>query len=530
MAVNAFMIIVAIVLSVIIFICAGIMVIYFQHPDDQNVAWIPKIIVVISLFVACANVLLLPFDVISAQTGGGINMELLWSISYWVTAILCLAVIPFAYFFYENDTGEDEDTSGCCGLIPYWNSQLCEGIKWSLGFILVFSIIFMILYIPFPYAKLPINTRKYQFHNAQRSPNRDLLDETIPFNCENESYGCIETSEIIQIKVTITTYAIALLAFIGWFLFVLFAGTGLPALPWDLFNEWKYRPKPIPVSTYAEEKVKLHKRATLLKEAGKIIKDDELNSLGNKSLSRKDKREMAATLHRFENAVYLLKRDFYHLQVAYSKKGGNPIGYWLKLLMSIVGGSISLAWIIHICVFMLPKEPAHPFLNNLFIGLSIPGFPLFGVIAYGFYSFWLLLCVVKGNFRFGLRVPCCRAFPMEINGTMMNSFLANCWLILISSLVVVQFCALAFPVYARNSTINLLFGYQVRYIQFFTYFFDNNVFIWALLACSLLAIVALIFCPKNDAIRIEDELADIMNDKKDITKRQLQMVTKNNKK
>ena len=34
---------------------------------------------------------------------------------------------------------------------------------------------------------------------------------------------------------------------ISWFLFVVFAGMGLPALSCDLFNEWRFRPKPIDV-------------------------------------------------------------------------------------------------------------------------------------------------------------------------------------------------------------------------------------------------------------------------------------------
>ena len=145
-------------------------------------------------------------------------------------------------------------------------------------------------------------------------------------------------------------------------------------------------------------------------------------------------------------------------------------------------------WLLHICIFMLPNTPLDSFLNNLFIELSVPGFSLFGVCAFAFYAFWLLLATMKGNFRFGLRVPCFRIFPMDIGETMMNSFLANCWLILISSLVVVQFCAMAFPVYARNTKIDLLFGTQIRYLRFFSIFFDDNIFIWAFLVFSLIGV------------------------------------------
>merc|ERR1712083_355907 len=205
--------------------------------------------------------------------------------------------------------------------------------------------------------------------------------------------------------------------------------------------------------------------------------------------------------------------------------GGNPIWYWIKLAASVVGGSMSLMWLIHICVFILPTQPIHPFLNTLFIGLSIPGFPLFGVLAFSCYSFWLLLCVIKGNFRFGLRLACCRVFPMEYQNTLMNSFLANTWLILLSSVVVVQFCAFSFPVYARNTQIDLLFGTQIRFLQFFTEFFANNIFIWILLAFVVVGVVWLFMCPQNASVAIEKDLQEIMKGKKKIKRKQLELVS-----
>jgi len=322
--------------------------------------------------------------------------------------------------------------------------------------------------------------------------------------------------------VTFPIFTMALLAFLGWFLFVLFGGMGLVALPWDLFNEWKYRPQPIPISQYAEEKVKLGKRASMLKEVGEQIKKDELDAIGRK-LKAKEKRKLRETFTRYENAVYLLKRDFFHLQTAYKKRGGNPFLPWIKLMLAFVGGSMSLMWLLHIGLFILPEDPVHPFLNNLFIELEIPGFPLFGVLAFACYTFWLLMAVVKGNFRFGLRIPFCRVFPMELGGTLMNSFLANTWLILTCSIVVVQFCAVAFPVYARNTAIDLLFGTQIRYLAFFTYFFDNNVFVYALLGFAVVAGFGLFLCPRNEASRIESELEGIMKGQKDINRRDLEL-------
>lgn len=537
MAVDAFLIIVIIVVCGLMLAAISMSIVYMQHPDDKNTAWLPKIVVLFGLFMASANVLTLPLDVINAQTGAGLDMSIVWSISFYLTAILVLIVIPFAYFYYENET-DGKSTAGCFGLIPFWNSQACEGVKWALAFFVSFTLILVIMYLILPFAYIPVVVRVYSWDSI------GLLDTKPPLRTENglippDPYTnlqiqcatnpiyyavCYKYATSIEVSVAFPVYSMALLAFIGWFLFVVFAGMGLPALPWDLFNEWRFRPKPIDLTKFAEEKRKIGERAAMLKRAGETIKDDELNNLGNK-LSRKEKRDFAQTMHRFENAVFLLKRDYYHLQVSYKKRGGNPIVYWLKLGASIVGASMSLMWLVHICVFILPTQPIDPFLNDLFIGLSLPGFPLFGVLTFSCYSFWLLLCVIKGNFRFGLRLACCRVFPMEYQGTLMNSFLANTWLILLSSVVVVQFCALAFPVYARNTQIDLLFGTQIRFLQFFTVFFDNNVFIWCLLAFVIVSCCWLFLCPKNEANRIEGELEEIMKGKKKITKRSLQLVS-----
>jgi LMBR1 domain-containing protein 1 len=58
---------------------------------------------------------------------------------------------------------------------------------------------------------------------------------------------------------------------------------------------------------------------------------------------------------------------------------------------------------------MVPDNPPYPFLNTMFISLQtgIPGFPLFGVIAFSIYCLYMLWCTIKGAFRFGVRIPYC---------------------------------------------------------------------------------------------------------------------------
>ena len=55
--------------------------------------------------------------------------------------------------------------------------------------------------------------------------------------------SCETNSDSLRIKVNIIIYAIAVLLFVSWFLFALFGGIGLAAVPIDLFCSFKNRPK-----------------------------------------------------------------------------------------------------------------------------------------------------------------------------------------------------------------------------------------------------------------------------------------------
>jgi len=376
-------------------------------------------------------------------------------------------------------------------------------------------------------ADLPLTYRVYSWN----SPDLRVHDPSIyissgkAYDACRAAEGCAHKKTTLHVDVTIGVFLMAMLSFLGWFLFCVFAGIGLVALPIDLYNSWKHRPKPIPLDKYAEEKRKIGARAALLKEAGNEIKKDELNALGRKP-TRKEKREMVETFHRFENAVYMLKRDYYHLEVAYKLRGGNPFWSWVKLLMSVVGASMSLMWVLHVIIFMLPKRPVAPFLNDLLTALDIPGFPLFGVACFACYTLWLFMAVLKGNFRFGLRFALCRVYPMEVNNTLLNGFLANSWLMLICSFVVVQFSATAFPIYARYSSVDLIFGTQIRYLQFFKYFFATKVFLYALLLFVVVGLFWMCLYPRNESKQVEAQLTDIMKGRVQVRRKDLEMVAR----
>lgn len=58
------------------------------------------------------------------------------------------------------------------------------------------------------------------------------------------------------------------MAFIGWFLLVLFGGVGLTALPIDLISEYANRPKMIKSADAMEKKMRMRKEAAELIDFG----------------------------------------------------------------------------------------------------------------------------------------------------------------------------------------------------------------------------------------------------------------------
>lgn len=53
--VDAWLVVVVVILTLAIIAAAIYLVVYFQHPEDKNVAWFPKIVVV-SVVYWCHNV------------------------------------------------------------------------------------------------------------------------------------------------------------------------------------------------------------------------------------------------------------------------------------------------------------------------------------------------------------------------------------------------------------------------------------------------------------------------------------------
>lgn len=500
---NAWLIIVSIIVTVLVLCVVGVLLVYFSHRDDKNKAMIPRITVLFGLFLAIISVLCLPFDVVvnSDNLDGDdeINMRLVWEMVFYLIAIWMWAVIPFSFFFYESETDPKKKVSGC-------GSQLCQAILYTTFFVVVFTMFFVIAYLADHTAHIPYEKRVVNWGTVKQqvSSTTNLVVST----CPDEQ--CTISDESLDVEMTATVFVIGCCSLVGWFLFCVFAGVGLIALPFDWINEFRTRPKKLSASEYKEKKENIAGEAQRLKNAGKILKDDEIRYL-SKSVDRKTKQQHKKDIATFETATYVLKDEWRLIKISYEKNGGNSCNYFAKLFGGCLGIVISLMWILQICLFILPEKPVTPFLNDLFTDLTFDGFSLFGVIAFGFQSFWLFLCVIKGAFRCGLRIPLImRIYPMEVGGTLMNAFLVNTWILLICSIPTVHFCAQAFPVYARNTEVDLLFGTQIKYIAFFGAFFKNKIFVYVLLIISIISLLYLLGCSPSIKDQVDAEIKELV--------------------
>jgi len=468
--VNVFLIVIGVIIFAAIIAINIYILVYFQHEEDKNTAYFPKIVVVAGLTLTCVDILLLPFDVGNTTTNGGIPMEIIWQVVYILIAIVAVAILPFTLFYYE---AEDPSSTHAKQI----RTAFCyEGIT-----LVIFVVFTVVLWLTVGVAQVPVD----KFY----SPLIPAQNFTACTTC-SAAYN-----QEIDFRVSFVLYIISMLALVGMVLFVVFGGIGLAALPLDLINGYRERPRFLPIDVYLKKKQDVGQRAAALIENGQKL---EAEMGGTRAKTRKQ----ATEFNRFRTAVYLLENDWKKLEKSRSTPAQRLLQIiwdYVQLILGILGIVISIVWLLHIILYVVPvslnKPPIHPFLNAFFIVLD-SAFGLFGTAAYGLFSFYLLWCVYKGNFKFGVRIPFLfQIHPMKVGETLMNAFLFNTLVLLLASVTVVQFCTIAFAGYNSNTAIDRLFNIGVRYLTGIKYVWFY--YFWFLLGFAVIGIVYLAFFPSD---------------------------------
>ncbi|KAL7465366.1 hypothetical protein ACHAXS_007681 [Conticribra weissflogii] len=514
---DVFLIIVTVVAFFILLVVGLYLVVKFQHPDDKNDAYLPKLIVILGFVTSGATVLLLPLDKANGEgypgcdgydtkLCGGINMELFWSIMYWMVPVFLFLLIPFSTFYYEADDGMLMAGTSI-GAKP--NSRIKEALKYETFVVVIFGLIFAVTYLFLNETAIPVREvtgpsfsmgATYTitenpggvFSLAQLAPMGDQDIAVLQMNTVNETLGTI------NLNINASAFYAGLLAWLGWFFFALFGGIGLAAMPLDLILMFVHRPRHMDAVEFAEAQMSLRDRVNELVDCGELLKlereqraqEGKRGGFFNKE-ARKQAAEEKKTMLQFKQAVYLLEEDVEDFQNCTENYNTyNPLIPIGGLIGGICAFIISFFWILHIILYMLPETPVTPFLNDYFLWFD-NWFPLFGVLSVALFSFYLLMCAVKGCFKFGLRFLFFQVHPMKYNKTYMSSMLFNIGLILLCALPVVQFCSSAFRDYARYTTINQVFNVQIKYLKFFGWFWREKVFEYAFICIALLTCIYL---------------------------------------
>lgn len=231
---------------------------------------------------------------------------------------------------------------------------------------------------------------------------------------------------------------------------------------------------------------------------GLVDFSDEMHSKKDRKKKGKlDSQEM----NRFRVLVDLLEKDLEDFQLCDPqsyREHYNPFVPWFKLLGGIVSLVISLTWIIHMILYMFVSPPIYPFLNTYFMWFD-KWFSLFGTLSIAMFAMYLLLAAAKGNTKFGTRFFLIKVHPLEPGKTLMNSFVFNVALVLLCCLPAVQFCTDAFSVYARQSDADVIFGQQFKYLKFFRYFWQYNVFLFIIIIFFFLSLIYFSIFPSDKA-------------------------------
>ena len=124
-------------------------------------------------------------------------------------------------------------------------------------------------------------------------------------------------------------------------------------------------------------------------------------------------------------------------------------------------------------------------------------------IAFTLIAVYILVTVVKGNIKFGMRFLLVMPIhPMKVGRTFMNSILFNLFLILLATPAVLHFIIELFEAYMRLTTGVFIFATLVENMKFFKWFYESKFFFYVYLAFAALTLIYLLFKPNNDRYNI----------------------------
>jgi len=443
---NIFLIVMFAVIPVLAVVTSVILLCVFQSPlDTFGAALIPKIISVFTMTLAILIPMILPFDVINANSGGTLSdvLPYVWQGLFVFIAIFATLVIPFIIMFYESG-GTD---------IPIWRQFLCAGISTALIFI-IFSGVTVATYFLLGFAEIPVvKYSNIEFSNTLATAVASCTDCQTP------------DSTNLKVQMSFIVYLIAALSVVGWVFFLVLGGLGVSAFPLGFFREavigFRKRQK-IDENQYRTIQREIAKQTTELIQLGVKVNDLFKGGFVASPANRKAMRDFQDAVKQVEEDFNLAKRNF--------EDGGGTIFIPIGLLIAgVLVTFVSIVWIVHIVIYLVVNPPLFGFLNVLFSVVDEYIFSGISWILYMFFAYYMIVCVVSGNSLIARNIPIFSVYPLKYRDTLANGFLVNTGIMLISALGTIQFLTTAFADWAVLSTVGVMFTVIVKnmiYVNF----------------------------------------------------------------
>lgn len=374
--VDAWLIIVMVVVPVVLTLGNFYFLIYYSSKDEMKFEWGFKIIVLITLLISEVTVLLLPLDVANrGPPAAGLPMGTIWVVFYALIGIFAVIVLPFCMFFYESEDVVEEDNT--------FGKRLRRTIIMDVIVFFVFAAIYAVLYVFFGVTEISV-----------QKLSAPLMAPGEPAPAVGCVGKCGSHSGYMRMRVSLLLFLVTVIDIAGYLFMVVFGGIGLVSIPFDLIQAWRSRPQRISRTQFEDGKKKIGKRAAELYEVGETIREGRRDS--------KRRAKFRDRYNRWCQAVELLQQDYASLKQAYEFHGAKLILAWLQLPLGILAAVGSLLWVLHIILYIVVPGQKILFLNNMFIAM-FKAWGLIGTVAYGIFAFYLLLCVIKGVVSFGMR-------------------------------------------------------------------------------------------------------------------------------
>ena len=302
----------------------------WQTPRDRSA--IVSIVAIISLTALLATVLLLPVDIalVSATASSArgakkdwatperldhilTTLQIIYYCLYTFDALLCLLVIPFTYFWYEEYDEIEFEEEG-----RTWTSRLWSATKYTLFFVALVVILFLLgFFVP------------AAGDNAEGHWDLDYFKKLIVQNHGEKAL----------------TFALGLLMVLGTLLYVVYTGAGLALLPISFIKSAPSISAPQLSATTASQ----------LEQNRERQRQIEMRNAGRQDgMSRKDQRELDALVREEQT---LVRRE--RLAAEAQGEGESKLyRAWLKLCalfrpIKMLGGFLLLLLTIVIWVSML---------------------------------------------------------------------------------------------------------------------------------------------------------------------------------